>query len=389
MTLFAPDQVSGVLTEFEKSVPEDYKALIRSSRGAVPKLIERLLKDIPPDSITNPKNQRIWELCALFLTENQGRLPEALRVLRAMYYQETRAELAGANRINKGTPLHWMGVIHQLLGHHVIARKFAMLSLMGDAVILKGAVRPEDTGSFHRLVFTFGLPHKLYERYSVEAFKRASSDRRLGIFPEWILQGLDMEWMVGYPAANEVDLYPVNRLYVNELVGRLSKDKSGRNLETLAQYLLSEMPGCRAHLRLKSGSTDYDVICEIDGIHQDFRSELGRYFIAECKNWKEPADFAAFAKFCRVLDSTKSRFGILFSKRGITGQRRNRDAQLEQIKVFQDRGVVIVVVDLNDLKKLAEIESGATLTSMLRRKYLEVRLNLSGQNWERASGNKA
>jgi hypothetical protein len=40
--------------------------------------------------------------------------------------------------------------------------------------------------------------------------------------------------------------------------------------------------------------------------------------LCECKDWTEPADFTAMAKFCRVLDGTKSRFGILFSRSGIT-----------------------------------------------------------------------
>ena len=52
----------------------------------------------------------------------------------------------------------------------------------------------------------------------------------------------------------------------------------------------------------------------------DFRSELGRYFICECKNLKDnPADFTDFSKFCQVLDSIKSKFGIIFSPTGISG----------------------------------------------------------------------
>src|SRR5262245_21935198 len=35
---------------------------------------------------------------------------------------------------------------------------------------------------------------------------------------------------------------------------------------------------------------------------------------AKCKDWSQPADLLTFAKFARVLDSTKSRFGILFSR---------------------------------------------------------------------------
>jgi hypothetical protein len=111
----------------------------------------------------------------------------------------------------------------------------------------------------------------------------------------------------------------------------------------------------------------------MEGFEVDFRSEFGRYFGCECKDWIDPADFTVMAKFCRVLDSTKARFGILFSKAGISGNRTLRDARLEQIKIFQDRGIVILVVDLEDLKQIA---SGASFTELLRKKYEEVRLDL-------------
>ena len=78
---------------------------------------------------------------------------------------------------------------------------------------------------------------------------------------------------------------------------------------------------------------------------------------------------------CRVLDSVKSRFGILFSKSGISGEGRARNAELEQLKIFQDRGTVIVVIDKNDLEKLAK---GANFVGLLRRRYERVRLNLRG-----------
>ena len=112
----------------------------------------------------------------------------------------------------------------------------------------------------------------------------------------------------------------------------------------------------------------------MEGFEVDFRSELGRYFVCECTDWDSPADFTLLAKFCRVLDSVKSRFGILFSKQGISGEGKNRDAGLEQLKVFQDRGMVIVVIDQSDLEQVA---NGANFISLLRTKYENVRLNLT------------
>lgn len=117
----------------------------------------------------------------------------------------------------------------------------------------------------------------------------------------------------------------------------------------------------------------------MEGAEVDFRSELGRYFVCECKDWNEPADFSAMAKFCRVLDSTKSRFGVLFSRTGLSGAGRSSDAEREQLKVFQDRGMVIVVLDSEDFSRVAR---GANLIQMLRERYEAVRLDLKGARGE-------
>jgi hypothetical protein len=100
----------------------------------------------------------------------------------------------------------------------------------------------------------------------------------------------------------------------------------------------------------------------MEGFDVDFRSELGRYFVCECKDWDKPADFTTMAKFCRMLDSTKARFGILFSREGISGAGKSTNAERGQLKVFQDRGIVIVVIDFADLKAAA---SGASLIRLL------------------------
>ena len=85
------------------------------------------------------------------------------------------------------------------------------------------------------------------------------------------------------------------------------------------------------------------------------------------------ADFTTMAKFCRILDSVKSKFGIVFSKKGISGEAQSRHAEREQLKVFQDRGMVIVVIDEDDLNDIA---NHANFVNLLRRKYERVRLDL-------------
>jgi hypothetical protein len=99
-------------------------------------------------------------------------------------------------------------------------------------------------------------------------------------------------------------------------------------------------------MNVRSQSTQYDVVGALEGQDIDFRSDSGRYFICECKDWSKPADFTTLAKLARVLESAKCKFGLLFSKLGITGKAHTTAATRELLKVFQDRGVVIIVVPL-------------------------------------------
>jgi hypothetical protein len=192
------------------------------------------------------------------------------------------------------------------------------------------------------------------------------------LFPEWTLQHLDKEWMIELPEAQESLHYQISKIYFHHLIDHLG-DKTGKSLELLADYLLSCIPGCRTARAARSHSTDYDIVCSIDGVDVDFRSELGRYFVCECKDWSKGANFSTIAKFCRVLDSIKAKFGILFSQSGVSGKGKAIDAERELIKVFQDRGMVIIVIDQNDLKR---IEEGANFITILRVKFEQVRLDL-------------
>ena len=74
-----------------------------------------------------------------------------------------------------------------------------------------------------------------------------------------------------------------------------------------------------------------------------------------------------------MLDSVKAKFGIIFSPLGHSGRGEALHADREILKVYQDRGIVIVVVDRDDLRSVAE---GTNFVSMLREKYEVVRLDL-------------
>jgi hypothetical protein len=362
--------VDEIVKELEHKDPSVLQLL--QARDAASRLIEALPKVYSPARLADLKDQaqRIWELSGLFFLK-QNRNHEALSIFTALYHALLMAQ-DDAGRLHKGMPLVWIADCYWGMGFPVHAKRYLMLTLCEDAISENGMISPEKTGIYFRLVWFHGVSDRELRRFAHRFNDLAVANPERAKFPEWILQQVDRAWMTELPSPNEAGVYVINPIYVNYLLSGLGKG-SGKELELLAEYLLSCMPGCRTTRRQRSGSTDYDIVCSVEGFEVDFRSELGRYFVCECKDWDSPADFTVMAKFCRVLDSVKSRFGILFAKAGISGQGMTRYAEREQLKVFQDRGIVIVVIDQRDLEHVA---AGAHFTQMLREKFEEVRLDL-------------
>jgi hypothetical protein len=365
------DGFDAFVEELQRTADQSLLPLFQA-RDASARLLEALPRVYPPGCLGDSASQaqRAWELSGLFFL-NQGRYYEALSIFTSLYYAMLRGQ-DEAGRLHKGMPLVWIADCYSRMGFPVHTKRYLMLTLCEDAIRENGVVSPENTGIYFRLVWLHGVPESDLLRYARRFNDLAVANPERAKFPEWILQQVDQTWMTELPSPGEAGVYVVNPLYVTDLLQRLG-DGSGTELELLAEYLLSCMPGCRTTRRPRSGSTDYDILCAVEGFEVDFRSELGRYFVCEAKDWDKPADFTAMAKFCRVLDSIKSRFGILFAKRGISGQGETRYAEREQLKVFQDRGIVIVVVDEEDLERVA---AGGHFTQMLREKYEAVRLDL-------------
>jgi hypothetical protein len=297
-------------------------------------LLTELQKRMPPRPGLNEASCRLWELVTVFYLQ-RGRFHESLGLLWGLYETMLTSQTFGT-RVHKGMPLVRLGDCFASLGYAVHAKRYMMLTLCEDALRDGGSVPPETTGTYFRMVWSYGMSHAELERYAKAAHDFANKNATVAFFPEAILQNLDDGWLSEMPSAAEASLYRVNKFYAEHLLAELGTSK-GEALEHLAHYLMSCIPGCRVKPRTRSVSTDYDLVCAVEGPALDFRAEFGSYFVCECKDWDKAADFTTMAKLCRVLDSTKARFGILFSKNGASAE-----ALREQTKVFQDRGIVIV-----------------------------------------------
>lgn len=361
------------LQELYDIAPTEWTNLLSETDGVV-SLVEQLKESLPAEKVSQLGSQerKIWERFGQYYRGYQ-RWRDAIGVYSSMYSHFLEHQLISGERIHKGMPLLWMADCYLAAGFASISKRYLMLTLIEDAITGKGKINLKETGVYFRLNWRHGLTDEEIKNYSNQIFPIYSKNPDHCLFPEWVLQELDQDWILEIPSPNEAAQYVSNTTYVKYLISNLG-EPTGKVLERLTEYILSCIPGCRTARRQITKSTDYDIVCSIYGIEVDFRSEFGRYFVCECKDWKKAVDYGSFAKFCRVLDSVKARFGILFSSQGITGEKNTENAKREQLKVFQDRGMVIVVITKNDIEYVAD---GGNFIGLLRKKYEKVRLDLN------------
>ncbi len=354
----------------EIQIPKEIFELLNRA-DSTERLKEKLPSLYKPSSITNPEGdeQFLWEGMGQKLMK-QSRFFEAVEIFSSLYEHMLEAQIESNSWTHKGMPLVWISDSFLRLGYPIHCKRYLMLTLVEDAIREKGKIS-WTSGVYNRLVWR-GLPEKELNDYANQVFKIYEKDFPNSLYPEWILQELNQDWITSSPSAEEAYYFKINKPYLN-LLSRNIGEGTGQYLEKLAEYLLSSMAGCRTSKRKDTHSSDLDVIGSLEGLDMDFRSELGRYFIAECKDWSKPADFTTISKFCRVLDSIKAKFGILFSKNGISGNEKFKYAERELIKVYQDRGIIIIVIDANDIDNII---AGQNFINLLRKKYDKLRLDL-------------
>lgn len=303
----------------------------------------------------------------------------ALEVFERLYDLLCGYQLSSNTYVRKYDVLDWLAEIHKFLQHPALSNRCAILSLV-DESMSNAELDASEFRIYEDLIFDHGFRQEEVENLVDVIYKGDRSD-----FPEIILNDLnEFRWMKALPSTNEMAYYRANLHVIKVLFNQLG-DGTGNALEKLAQYLFTVIPGCRAYRRTQTKQTDFDVWCHLDGVSPDFRKEIGHYVLCECKDWGKPVGFGEIAKFARILDSANCKLGVMFAKNGISGDSL-RDAQLEQHKFYHKSGIVIAVVNKDDLERILQGESFLTL---LREKYEEIRFTLSESAALSSLGKKA
>jgi Restriction endonuclease len=135
-----------------------------------------------------------------------------------------------------------------------------------------------------------------------------------------------------------------------------TNDEKGKALESLAKFLFDSVPSLHCKYRnLRTRSSEIDLVIEYSRSNMAIPlfDELGRYCLVECKNWSKPVGVGSVRDFMGKLDKCKIKFGIIFSRNGVTGVDSGVDA-LREIQSRYDRdGVYVLVFSLEELKDIS------------------------------------
>lgn len=346
----------------------------------------------------NDLNKVVKEFCEAVKTFEHD--SQKLSILFAIHQQLTSGNAIQWNAL----PLTHLSKLMYDIGYPWLSKSYAMLALCNEVQLNGPTLDPTKHDSYELAAGFHGIPEPEVERYAKEAYEifKELPDAQHP-FPEAILCKLDQNWKTGVPSEKEYGLCFANGAFIAFLLKHIDKvandlqaikkqkkegtyktsddeeykpstKMQGDLLELLGRYLMSTMPGARINetsIWQAHTGTDYDVVCSLDGFQVDFRTEFGRYFICECKAHTDEIPFDIIAKFGRVLSSVRSKFGIVFSLKGLTGAASADNARAEQLNIYRDSGIIIVSLDKDDL---LEVARGKNFINLLRQKYDDIRL---------------
>ncbi len=94
---------------------------------------------------------------------------------------------------------------------------------------------------------------------------------------------------------------------------------------------------------------------------------MGRSFLCECKNYMGSVDVTYVGKFVSLLNVSKTKFGIIFSKDGISGKNIWKDGKGLVRKIALSQGTYIIDITWDDFQKIYNKQ--ANILGIINDKY--------------------
>ena len=276
-------------------------------------------------------------------------------------------------RVHKGLPLHNLGWSYWKRGKYNLGKKYIQLALIED--ILSHSTTWKDNQAYRFLSNLYGIPVIELDFFaSIVESKRRTPGR---FYPESILLEFLLQKDSDITRDFERDIFHVNLQYVKKLLDKVNSGQknSWKYLEILSAYLLSNIDGFEV-VGKNLGTADYeiDVLIKNSITEDPTFASFGKYILVECKNWKNPVNVTQVNHFLSKIRFHYASCGILISRKGVSGRtaKRARNAELTILKAFHQDNIILMILTLDDLKKVSE---GQNLASILIREYERIKFD--------------
>lgn len=308
-----------------------------------------------------------------------GGLPHVSELLYKSLYQVLRKHEPALGWVSKGTPLHQIGW-SKLLKESPKAKSYFLLALIED--IIWEWKRGRNKGSFcnkpaYRVLrINFSEPKEYLDRFEtvVSEFIKINKLKKDDlVYPEEMLV-----WYFSSPKFRErqSNCLDFDSNYADYLYQKLRNAKTnnekGGFLEQLLAYILFSQ-------------SNFEVLCNLRGIKDEtdlrlrnfeskdpFINELGRYILVEAKNTKKTIPVKEVNDFISNVRSGGCNSGILFSLKGVTGEKKNKDALYTIRQAYHKDKIIILIFREKDLK---DIIHGVNFKDLLLEKYEQLRFD--------------
>lgn len=251
---------------------------------------------------------------------------------------------------------------------------------------------PEEGGQGkHDLVAVWGMSDDALSEFNgiaVENLRRTRDDynddwSQVPAFAEDVVRRFALERTASahlFAEESSLQEFVLSEAYFSALLAQLggthrNEKEKGDALENLASYLFLLVPGWvpRRNLYDEFQSYETDLVVRNLSRPSNLTAEvLGRHFLVECKNWREPVGVKDVGYFLYRMRLTHAKFGVMFARRGITGDENEETAARSLVrKAFHEDGNICIVVREEDLEHLAS--GHLSLWSMLLERIERVR----------------
>jgi len=312
----------------------------------------------------------------------------ALQTAGKLYTLQLEAQAVSHNRLHKGVALQVTGETYLQLHHFSLAKRYFQLALIEDTITHRDNVSPESP-AYKSLTRDLNVPTADLDQLIQFALTRIA-DTGASCHPEKFYTEFLLSDVRPRTRDVEREIFRINPVYSKALLekansGTTDKEK-GDALEELGTYLLSCVDGFEI-VGKKHHTKDYEIDILIrNTITQDpILAGFGSYILVECKNWGKPVGTEQVNHFLSKIQFHDGHCGIIIAKDGISGygesadekQADRRYANLTVLKAFHRNGIIVMVLNGNDLERIVNGE--ANILSILVSEYERIRFDRSSR----------